>query len=287
MADEDLLAGAPPSDDNQPPADDQTPPAGAELDAGPPPSDVKYPDWVPSDLHAPEKRQELLDALGVKPGSDVPSERPEFLPEKFWKDGEGPQLEAMSKSYSELERKLHESGKLPPETYEVKPPEGLDLPDDAPMLGDEDMEVFRELGLDNAGAQKLTDHFYKTILPVIGQAKAETELATLAGNWDMKVGEGGELPTEMKQRLGKIRDWADKNLPGEVSQHLRKSASGIQALYGMMQQGLAMPGSDTGGSGRSREELEQIMASDDYWNESNEALRKEVDQEFARLYPGA
>ena len=253
MADEDLLAGGE-APDNQGTADgQQAAPSdtGDTVDQGPPPSDVQYPEWVPPEYQAPEKRQELLDALGVKTGAMLPSEKPDFVPDKFWKEGEGLQLESMAKSYAEAERKLHEKIPEPPEEYDIKPPEGVELDDDTPMLGDDDKKVFRELGLDNESAQKLTNHFYESILPVISEANAKTELANLAASWEMKPGENGEMPAEFKQRLGKVKDWADKNLPTEVTQHLRSSAAGVQALYGMMQQNVAPVQSDTGATGAS------------------------------------
>lgn len=280
MADEDLLAGD--DADNQQDTtatDDST--ATDDFQAGPPPSDVKYPDWVPSEYQDPDKRGELLDALGVKQGKSLPTERPDWVPEKFWDEKDGLQLENAMKSYAEMERKQSEGRPQPPENYEIKAPEGIDLGDDAPMVGEEDTALFKDLGLDNESAQKVVDHFWTNVLPVVAEARGEAELANLSAAWDMKAGEDGKPPPEFKERLGKIREWGKNNLPEEVQQHLRKSASGVQAMWKMMESGTAAPAQGAA-AGMSKEELESEMLSDMYW--TDEAHQQRISQEFQRRY---
>lgn len=45
-------------------------------------------------------------AGGAPPPGDAPPARPDYVPEKFWRDGK-PDLEGMGKSYTELERSFH------------------------------------------------------------------------------------------------------------------------------------------------------------------------------------
>ena len=50
---------------------------------------------------------------------DTPLERPDFWPEKFWiKEDQAPDLEGISKSYVELEKKFRAGGHKPPENGE-------------------------------------------------------------------------------------------------------------------------------------------------------------------------
>lgn len=274
MADEDLLAGA--DADNQqdnPPTDD--------FQAGPPPSDVKYPEWVPPEYHDPDKRGELLNVLGVQPGKTLPTERPDCVPEKFWDEKDGFQLENAMKSYAEMERKQSEGRPQPPEKYEINTPEGVELEEGETLASEEDIALFKELGLDNAGAQKVVDHFWTNVVPMLAEERGKAELANLSAAWDMKAGEDGELPPEFKQRLGKIREWGENNLPEEVQQHLRKSASGVQAMWKMMEAGTA-PVAQGPAAGMSKEELEAEMRSDRYW--TDEAHQQRISQEFQRRY---
>lgn len=70
----------------------------------------------------------------------------------------------------------------PPETYEIKPPEGMELDGDALALAE---PVFRDLGLTNDQAQKLTDA-YVQISAQAGTRAVEaqqTEIATQRKAW--------------------------------------------------------------------------------------------------------
>jgi hypothetical protein len=65
---------------------------------------------------------------------DTPLERPDFWPEKFWnKDDQAPDLEGISKSYVELEKKFRAGGHKPPENgeYDIG---GLGLKGDDPVV---------------------------------------------------------------------------------------------------------------------------------------------------------
>lgn len=283
---DDLLAGDSADNQDAPLPEEQTPETqqAAEDDfvKGPEPSGVRYPDWVPGEYHDPAKRGELFNALGLKEGQVLPGERPDYVPEKFWNDN-GLALDKFAKSYTELEKKL--GGKAPdkpepPETYEVKPPEGVDLGEDGEFLSEEDVALFKELGLDNDGAQKVADHYWSQVLPVLAEKQTELETQKLSADWKVKPDSD-----EFKQRLGQVRQWAESNLPEDVVGHLRKSASGVQALWSMMQNKVA-PASTDGGqlSGKTDEELQAMVNDDRYHDPSNEAYRAQVQQEFQKRY---
>jgi hypothetical protein len=278
MSEEDLLAGG---DTPENPEGGQPQDPGVE--PGPPPSSVQMPDWVPPEYHDPGKRDELLKALGVETGRQLPTERPDYVPEKFWKDDEGLQIENLAKSYGELERKLHETGKIAPENYEIRPPEGVKLDEDESFLSDEDIELFKELGLNNEQAQKVTDYYWENALPALLEERAQSQHATLAAQWNMKPGEDGKMPSEYKQRLSSIKNWAEQNLPAAAVESLRTSASGIKAMWEMMQTNTQLPSSsETGVSGMSDAEIQRIMNSDEYWDPGNEKIRQQVEQEILR-----
>lgn len=289
MSDDLLAEGAAP-DDNQAaeaPTGEEAPTLqqdGDTLDKGPPASDVQYPQWVPSEFQAPEKRGELFNALGLKEGQVLPSERPDFVPEKFWTDN-GLALDKFAKSYTELEKKLGskapEKGE-PPESYEVKPPEGVDLGEDGEFLSEEDVALFKDLGLDNDGAQKVADHYWNQVVPMLAEKQTELETQKLSTDWNVKPDSD-----EFKQRLGEVRQWAESNLPEEVTGHLRKSASGVQALWSMMQNKVAPATSDGSGvQAKTDAELQQMINSDAYWDPANEHTRRQVQQEFEKRFGG-
>jgi len=281
MSDEsDLLAV---SDDNpqgeQAPVEDAAP----DFDAGPPPSDKAYPDWVPSEFHAPEKRQELLDAIGVK--AERPTGRPEGLPDKFWKDDAGVNVEGLAKSYSELEKKLHQGKTQAPEKYEVKAPEGMELGEGETLLSEADETLFRDLGLNNDQAQQLTEHFWSNVVPMLAEQQGELELTKLANAWDIKLGDTGvKESTELSNRLAQLKQWGNANLPDDVMAHLKRSSSGVQALWAMMQAKAGMPRGDAPQQQKDKTEIDAMINDDQYWDPGpkGDAYRKQVEQHVNR-----
>jgi len=286
MSDDLLAEGAeaPATDDNQATEEQATEApetTETEVQAGPPPSDTQYPEWVPSEFKSPEKRGELFNALGLKEGQVLPNERPEFIPEKFWGD-DGLQLDKMAQSYTELERRLSSGDKAAPEVpeqYEVRLPEGVDLGEDAEPLSEEDQALFKELGLNNEGAQKLTEHFWNSVMPVLAEKQTELETQKVASEWGLQPDS-----EEYKQRLGQVRHWAESNLPEEVTSHLRKSASGVQAMWSMMQNKVAPASSDSAVAGKTDAELQQMIQDPKYWDPANEHFRNEVQKEYQKRF---
>ena len=65
---------------------------------------------------------------------DETYERPDWFPEKFWDEKEGPDLENMTKSYTELEKKLSEGKHKAPEQYDTKIFEDNNLNTEDPVV---------------------------------------------------------------------------------------------------------------------------------------------------------
>jgi|SRR5690625_460 len=250
-------------------------PAGEEtFDRGPEPSSIPMPDWVPSEYHDPAQRGELLKALGVQQAEPV-TERPDWLPEKFWSDEEGMRVDALAKSYNELQAKLGKGAEGPPETYEIALPEGVELEEGADVLSESDVEVFKELGLTNEQAQKLTEHFWESVVPMIAEREAALEHQKLVQKWGFESADQDEY----RQRLGAIQDWASSNLPKEAVDSMKRSADGIQALYTLMTNRITPPG-ESAPAAPDLDKLDDIIASPEYWDESNEGLRASVQRQY-------
>lgn len=164
---------------------------------------------------APEVAPEV--APGVeRMGEDAPTERPEWLPEKF----KSP--EAMAAAYRELEKAYH-SKTLAPEEYQLELPEGLELTP-------EDAEVLRGMGLTNEQAQKFVGFVFEEIVPAVQEARVELHAERLGRSWGMEP-----ESQAFQQRLTNLHSWAKQNLPEGVVQEMARSANGVNALYQMMQ----------------------------------------------------
>lgn len=77
-----------------------------------------------------------LQESETEPGieEDETYERPDWFPEKFWDEKEGPDLENMTKSYTELEKKLSEGKHKAPEQYDTKIFEDNNLNTEDPVV---------------------------------------------------------------------------------------------------------------------------------------------------------
>lgn len=193
-------------------------------------------------------------------------DRPEWLPEKFKKP------EDLAKSYKELERKLGErSQPAIPEKYELK------LGDNPVELEEGDVEFFKSQKLTNEQAQAILEYTVEQLVPEMQKMSLEVESTKLASGWNMEP----DAPA-FRERLGKLNEWASKNLPEEAVTNLRQTAQGVQALWAMMQAGASAgnPGASAPTSGKSKAELQSMVNDPRYW--TDEGFREQVEAEFRR-----
>ena len=226
------------------------------------------------------------------PGSG-PGDRPDWCPEKFFDPDVGPRTEVGFKAFTELEGKLRE-GKdafkaeldaealaATPESYELKMPEDLQIPDDVEMtLTAEDplVSAFFEFAK--------TEHMSQDTVNSLISMYVKSELAAMPVMKD----EIGKLGDYGQDRLLKVQTWLSKSLDDaemKVIGPMLTSAESIQALEKLMK--ISGPGSfdgDTTGEGLSLEELRSMQNDKKYWQEKDPAFIKKVELGYARLYKG-
>ena len=184
--------------------------------------------------------QEILDEV---PANEVPQEeRPEHIPEKFWKDGKV-DTDEMAKSYTQLEsystgkeetikEKLmeelaNEHAENVPESYEIpKLPEGIteEMVTENPMT-----TWWNTFAKENGFTQEEYDAGITAYVETMQsqQPDIEAEMAALGEN--------------ANSRVDAVNAWASKNFPPEeydaIQYSLGTSASGIQALERIMEMG--------------------------------------------------
>ena len=159
---------------------DDPPPAPAPADPNPPPAPAPAP--APAD----------------------PPARPDYVPEKFWKDG-APDLEGMAKSYKELETKFH-AHKPPdvpdaPDKYALKPetlPEGVQWDDGvAARFAAE----FHKHGVGSDAAKAIVAAFVETEAGAHKAIAEAYEKQIADGNKALKEEWGGYYNT----KIGKVK----------------------------------------------------------------------------------
>jgi hypothetical protein len=80
------------------------------------------------------KDPEEVDTAIAAEGEEVEYDRPEYFPEKFWNQEEGPDIEGLVKSYKEMEKNFSQGKHKAPETYDVSFAEQSGIPQDDPLL---------------------------------------------------------------------------------------------------------------------------------------------------------
>lgn len=220
------------------------------------------------------------------------AERPDYVPEKFWKDGKV-DLETAFTSYKELETRFTTKTEdllkqldaerrkgLPdaPEKYEVQ------LGEDAPvkaedLQGHPAIEFWRKTAFE-AGLPP--EKFNEGVAQIVGILTSgpdlEAEKAALGENAD--------------QRINAVGTWARTKLADDAEafqavQMIGSTAAGIRALERLMG-GADVP--DTSAAPRepelTPEKLKAMQADPRYWDRTKRdpAFVKQVDEGFARLY---
>ena len=224
--------------------------------------------------------------------------RPADVPEKFWNSEQGAvRVDALLKSYSELERKLGgpraESAASVDETaveataaVEAEPPApaGYAIVQPHPLI-EPDAELDARLmgaGLSQAQAQLVYDLAAERLLPVIQDAVGEIEAQQQVDRLQQHFG-GAETWSHTARQL---KAWASANLAPEVHATLAGSYDGVLALHQMMRASepelLGTAGAPA--AELSQDALAEMMRDPRYWRQRDPEFIARVTAGFKRLY---
>lgn len=224
---------------------------------------------------------------------NVPA-RPDHVPVKFWDADTGSiRIDALLKSYQELERKL--STPPDPETEKARARTLLGVPtavDDYCIrcdhgLFEPDGEINQRLfaaGFTPDQAQLLYDLAAERMLPLVqdmaASFEADRELEKLVAHF------GGAEP--WRTLSGQILAWAERNLPPPLVAALAGTSDGVMALHRMMQGGQDEPrplrASSDGGDVMG--DLNRMIGDPRYWRDRDPAFIARVTEGFKRAYGG-
>ncbi|MBK4718487.1 hypothetical protein JJL56_06370 [Azospirillum sp. YIM DDC1] len=230
--------------------------------------------------------------------SPVPG-APPTVPEKFRDPETGAvRVEALLKSYLELERKLSApapaldsgGGERPdlltapgvpdgPEGYCIACDHGLFEPD--PAINGR----LHGAGFTPDQAQLVYDLAAERLVPLIQELAAEFQAEREVERLSAQFG-GAERWREVSRQL---HAWAVKNLPPAAVEGLSTTYEGVMALHRMMTGGepaaLSMPAGAPSAGGEA--ELQAMMRDPRYWRDRDPAVVSKVTDGFRRLYPTA
>lgn len=222
--------------------------------------------------------------------------RPAYLPEKFWDpEGKTVRLDAMAKSYGELERKL--SGMMPgpqapdfdqalrqalgvpeaPEAYRIE------LKDDLLQIDPEVNKRLHAAGFSPRQVQLVYDLAVERMVPLVREYaenyRAETTQAKLVEEF------GGEAA--WSTLAPQLASWGQANLPSSVYGALASTPEGVRALRKLMNSGepSLRGGTSAAGGPADETDLRKLMADKRYWRDHDPEIVRVVQEGFKRLYP--
>jgi len=210
--------------------------------------------------------------------------RPDIIPEKFWDAGAGEvRVDALAKSYAELERKLGSS----PARDVPESADGYAIDTDDRLVG-ADPAVNARLhaaGFTQDQAQLVYDLAGEYLPGMVGEVVAEFEARNQVERLERHYG-GADRWRETARQLA---TWGRAKLPPDVFHALSGTYEGVLALDGMMRNG--EPGLGGGGdgapAGASEADLKEMMRDPRYWREREPLFVEKVRDGFRKLFPGA
>ncbi|MGF1562548.1 MAG: hypothetical protein ACFB3T_10255 [Geminicoccaceae bacterium] len=240
-----------------------------------------------------------VDALKpVKPAMPTLKAVPDGVPAKFWDPLKGEvRLDALLKSYRELEKLIGRSVRLPERDDDQdgwrRVFRALGAPERA-----EDYDIccrcelfapdavtnarLHQAGMTNAQAQLVYDLAVDTLLPLLADVIEEAEAARQAARLEQHFG-GAQ---SWRDTAVALKAWGERHLSAEVFATLASHADGVLAMYKMMQaeEPALCGGDDSAGELLDEARLRTMMRDPRYWQQRDPAFVERVTNGFRQLY---
>ena len=228
------------------------------------------------------QEQSISHLQSDKKEDDIPLERPDFWPEKFWnKEEKVPDLEGISKSYVELEKKFRAGGHKAPENgqYDI---DTLGLRADDPVVKSY-VGWAQKYGM----SQQAFEDLAKEVTGIGASNMAETK-QSIANELEALGPNAKAIVTNMAQwgrgmvskgiwsqdEFNEFTRWGDTARGIKTLQKVREMYEGRVPTETLK--------TDSGGS-MSKDELESMVGSPEY--KTNAAYREKVWQLHQKMYP--
>ena len=228
----------------------------------------------------PDNEPSLDSVTVAKEGEEIELERPEWYPEKFWKDDDGPDLENLVKSYNELQKKFSQGKHKAPEKYDTAIFEEAGIGDDDPLYS-----VYKDWAKENGVSQAAFEQLAGTFIEM---AQGESQQAEISYKEEYeKLGPNADIAiksmTDWASSLVRKGVWSDDDfeefkIMGGTAQGLR-ALQKIRSYYGDKPVPIDVsPTSDA----PSKEELMAMVGKPEY--QSDPAYRAKVEKMFENVY---
>jgi len=228
----------------------------------------------------PDNQPSVESVTVAEDGEEVEFEKPDWYPEKFWDDDEGPDLENLVKSYNELQKKFSQGKHKAPEEYDTKMFAEANVSDD-----DELFTAYRDWAKENGISQQAFEDLAGKFISMAGQQEEMAEVSykeeykKLGPNADATI----KSMTDWAQSLVRKGVWGQDDfeefkIMGGTAQGLR-ALQKVRSYYGDQQipidvgpvEGLP-----------SKEGLTAMVGKPEYANDP--AYRQKVEKLFEQVY---
>ena len=209
-------------------------------------------------------------------------DRPDWMPENFWDDKDGPDLEALAKSYQEMRSKMSAGKHKAPKDgkYDIASLQDHGVAEDDPLLNE-----FKGFAKENGLSQDQFDQITQMYMQHMGEmmdeveTNREAEIAKLGpkgekvieglNQWLTKLGNSGALPPEQVDAIAKSANNAD----------MIKALQNIRSIYGEK----SIPDvAVQEGTGYSKDELMSMMNDPRYGKDM--AFTNDVQAKWYKLH---
>lgn len=209
-------------------------------------------------------------------------ERPDYIPEQFWDENDGPDLEGMAKAYQEMRTKMSQGKHKAPKDgkYDIAQLKDHGVMDDDPLLG-EFSNFAKDNGLSQDQFDQITSMYMQHMNEMMGDidTNRESEMAKLGpkgdkvvsslNQWLTKLGTSGALSAEEVDAIAAKADNANFIM----------ALSKIRQSYGEQ----AIPDITVQeGSTYSKADLESMIADPRYGKDMS--YTQQVEQKFYDMY---
>ena len=200
-------------------------------------------------------------------------ERPDWFPEKFWHEKDGPNIENMAKSLNSLEKKL---GETAPSSYDISE---LAVDPEDPVV-----KTFLEFGKEKQLSQKSVTGLINKVLELTGGMEQEAELDVQKEK--EKIGPNAPEIIQsnirwneklLKDGIFNQEDYNEIEMLGGTAEGIRV----IQELRGMIGE-QEIPSISIPGSRPDKAELQAMVADPKY--ATDPVYRKKVEKAFQEAY---
>lgn len=209
-------------------------------------------------------------------------ERPDYIPEQFWSDSDGPDLEGMAKAYQEMRTKMSQGKHKAPKdgNYDIGQLKDHGVTDDDPLLGD-----FSTFAKENGLSQDQFDQITAMYMQHVGamtdqiQTDREAEMAKLGRNGDKVIGSLNQWLTKLGASGALSAEEVDAIASKADSAEYIMALSKIRQTYG------EQPIPDVGiqeSKSYTRADLDAMIADPRYGKDMG--YTNSVEQKFIEMY---